>query len=113
MTTITMKEANTILNTLAWALVKTEYSLTEMVPNAEEISEKARLAFENYCHDNDIDGVEPEKKPESDVIILSGKPSHSFTCRRCETWFQSKRWHKIKSGYSANCPTCGYAVQGR
>ncbi len=46
--------------------------------------------------------------------ILSAKPVIGFTCRYCETEFETNNWYKTKgNNYGASCPCCSYSAWTR
>ena len=46
--------------------------------------------------------------------ILSAKPVVRFTCRHCESVFETNDWYKTGgNNYGALCPCCFYAAWAR
>ena len=52
-----------------------------------------------------------KEEPEPDPVIISRKPMLIFTCRRCRTVFQTRKWVALPTSraYCA-CPECGGTV---
>ena len=55
---------------------------------------------------------EPDPEPEPDPVIVRRKPMLTFTCNRCRTVFQTRKWVPGTRAY-AMCPECNVGVPER
>ena len=55
-----------IYNAIAYTLVTEEYAITNRVPDADRINQKAREIFERYCDSEGIEGVQMDDEDDEE-----------------------------------------------